>query len=86
MPLYARDEAIKVEQIMIGRRIATAREKAGLSQTDLARRLGVDQSTVNKIEKGTRAPSVFFIVGVSDTCRVAAEDLISHLSRRGEAL
>lgn len=76
MPLYARDEAITLDQVAIGQRIATAREKAGLSQTDLARRLGVDQSIVNKIEKGTRAPSVFFVIGVSDACGMSTDDVL----------
>ena len=33
------------------------REVAGLSQADLARRVGVDKSTINKIEQGSRPAS-----------------------------
>lgn len=31
------------------------RKRVGMSQLDLARRLGVDKSTVNRWEQGTRA-------------------------------
>lgn len=38
----------------LGRQLKIAREKAGLTQEKLARRLEIDQSTVAKIEAGAR--------------------------------
>lgn len=38
----------------IGERIKEARLRAGLSQTELAARLGYSKSAINKVEKGTR--------------------------------
>lgn len=42
------------ESVNIG--FATARIKAGMSQTEAARRLGVDQSTVSYWETGKKTP------------------------------
>jgi transcriptional regulator with XRE-family HTH domain len=42
----------------IGERIAAARTKAGLSQQDVARALGVGRSAVNQWESGTTKPSI----------------------------
>jgi len=38
----------------IGRRLAEARESAGLSQLEVARQLGVPQSSIAKLELGLR--------------------------------
>jgi transcriptional regulator with XRE-family HTH domain len=38
----------------VGRRVAEAREAAGLSQLQVARRLGVPQSSIAKVELGQR--------------------------------
>ena len=37
--------------------IRAAREAAGISQVELARRMGMDQSAINRIESGRRAVS-----------------------------
>lgn len=44
-----------------------ARTKAGLSQQELADRLGVSRQTVNAIEKGDYNPTIKLCVGI---CRV----------------
>lgn len=36
----------------LGRNVAAARERAGLSQAELARRAGVDEGHVGRIERG----------------------------------
>jgi len=41
-------------QTNIGQKIKALREKAGLSQTQIAQFLGVDQSMISKCEKGER--------------------------------
>ena len=43
--------------VAITQLIREARRRAGLSQTELARRAGVAQSTVGRIESGLRVPS-----------------------------
>ena len=44
-----------------------ARTKAGLSQQELADRLGVSRQTINAIEKGDYNPTIKLCVGI---CRV----------------
>jgi putative transcriptional regulator len=41
-----------------GRRIADARRKAGLSQDQLAERIGVARSTIARIETGATTPTL----------------------------
>ena len=38
----------------LGRLLAAYRQRAGLSQTDLARRVGMDVSYINRVERGAR--------------------------------
>lgn len=76
MARQPRDEATRYAQIAIGQRVAQARLDAGLSQTQLARRLGIHQSTINKIEAGRRAPSVFFVIEISRVCSVATDEVL----------
>jgi transcriptional regulator with XRE-family HTH domain len=47
----------------IGSLLRERRERAALTQTELARRAGVSQSTVSAVERGTRCPS-WMVVGV----------------------
>ena len=44
-----------------------ARTKAGLSQQDLADKLGVSRQTINAIEKGDYNPTIKLCVGI---CRI----------------
>lgn len=44
-----------------------ARTKAGLSQQELADRLGISRQTINAIEKGDYNPTIRLCVGI---CRV----------------
>ena len=59
-----------------------AREQAGLTQEDLAERLGVTQSFVSKCERGERRMD---IVELSEFCRamgITLEKLVKRFERR----
>ncbi|AFA75018.1 putative transcriptional regulator, XRE family [Gordonia polyisoprenivorans VH2] len=45
-----------------------ARETAGLTQTELARRMGTTQSVIAAIESGARAPTGDLIEGLARAC------------------
>ena len=49
-----------------------ARTRAGLSQQELADRLGVSRQTINAIEKGDYNPTIRLCVGI---CRVLGQTL-----------
>ena len=47
-----------------------------LGQTELAEALGMDQSTLNKIENGKRPPSVFNIIALANRLRISTDYLL----------
>ena len=49
-----------------------ARAKAGLSQQELAEKLGVSRQTINAIEKGDYNPTIRLCIGI---CRVLGRTL-----------
>lgn len=63
-------------QKQIGQHIQWVREASGHTQSDLARLLDIDASTVNKIENGSRAASIFFLIEVALRYR-ASVDLLA---------
>ncbi|AIW03662.1 transcriptional regulator [Bacillus phage Pascal] len=56
--------------------ILELREKAGMSQVELADKLGIDKSTVNRYEKGGRQPSVEMLYKISKVLNVSIDNLI----------
>ena len=51
-------DRVRIEAVLVGRRIAEARRRAGISQADLARRLGCHASYVGRVETGAAVPSL----------------------------
>jgi transcriptional regulator with XRE-family HTH domain len=56
--------------------ITKFRDKAGLSQTELADKLGVDKATISRYENGTRQPSVEMLYKISKVLHVSIDNLI----------
>lgn len=52
-----------------------ARMQAGLSQQDLADRVGVSRQTINAIEKGDYNPTIKLCVGICRALHVTLNDL-----------
>lgn len=50
--------APSVEQLHVGRRLRTARERAGWSQRELAKRAQVTNSTISQVEQDQHSPSL----------------------------
>ena len=61
---------------MIGERIRALREKAGSSQSELARRLTVTRSSVNAWESGISAPTAVYIIEMAQLFRVSADYIL----------
>lgn len=57
-------------------RIKTLREDAGMTQAELARRLGITRSSVNGWEMGLALPSTALLVELSRTFHVSADYLL----------
>ena len=52
-----------------------ARARAGLSQQELAEKLGVSRQTINAIEKGDYNPTIRLCVGICKTLGLTLNDL-----------
>ena len=61
---------------MIGDKIRELRERAGYSQSELARRLSVTRSSVNAWESGRSAPTAVYIVELAKLFRVTSDYLL----------
>lgn len=57
------------DDVLIGKNLATLRTAAGLSQGELAERVGVAQQTIAKIEKGTRPLKVSEAVQICEVLK-----------------
>lgn len=73
---------------MISKRIRLLREQAGLSQSELARKLTVTRSSVNAWESGLSAPTAYYIVELSKLFHVSTDYILGleekeHISLSG---
>lgn len=64
-------------KVLIGSRIAAARKKANLSQTDVGARLGVHEQTVSKWERGVLTPSAPQLKELCSMLSVSADYLLA---------
>jgi DNA-binding XRE family transcriptional regulator len=71
-----RAEAYSAMQIAIGQRIRWARELVEPNRAEFARTMGVDRTTLQKIEDGDRAPSVFAVIEISHRLRVSTDYIL----------
>jgi transcriptional regulator with XRE-family HTH domain len=66
---------------VIGMKIRQAREHYGMSQAELARRIGISKTAMNDLEQGkTQDPHLSHIVAIADQLRLSVDAL---LGRRG---
>ena len=73
---------------MISERIRALRDKAGISQSELAKRLSVTRASVNAWESGLSAPTAYYIVEMAKLFHVSADYLLElepaeHISLAG---
>jgi len=61
---------------MIAEHIKALRDKAGLTQTQLARKLGVTRSCVNAWEMGISSPSTQYLVDLAILFHVSTDYLL----------
>ena len=61
----------------LGKVIAAAREKVGISQRELARRANMDCAEISRIEAGKRLkPNVLYLKGIAETLNLSMVDLM----------
>ena len=69
---------------MLGARIAALRRDRGLSQAELAHRLGISPSAVGMYEQGRREPSVELLVAMAEEFHVSTDYLLTGKPGLGE--
>lgn len=57
--------------------LRTYREKAGLTQEDLAQKLGVTRQTINAVEQGKYQPSLYLAWQCAQLFKVKIEDIFT---------
>ena len=62
---------------MLGPRIAALRREAGLSQAELAARLGVSPSAMGMYEQGRREPAAELLVALARELKVTTDFLLT---------
>ncbi len=62
---------------MMGARIAALRQTAGMSQSELAKKLQVSPSTVGMYEQGRREPALNILVSMAEVFDVSLDYLIT---------
>lgn len=62
---------------MIGRRLRQLREAQGMTQTELAERVGVSQSHISDVELNQRMPSMRILVKLAESLGVGVGDLFN---------
>ncbi|MEZ5923682.1 MAG: helix-turn-helix domain-containing protein [Hyphomicrobiaceae bacterium] len=62
----------------LGRRVAEARRKLGLSQDQLATRSGASKGTIVQIEQGRANPSITSLCRLAIALHMSVEDLVSE--------
>ena len=63
----------------IGDRLRAARERAGLTQVQLAEKTGVDQTTISKIERGhTGRPGFDLVAKLAEGCGASLDALTAE--------
>lgn len=71
-----RPEAYSAVQKRVGKHIKWVRELKEPNQSAAARLIGVVPSTLNKIEEGDRAPSIFNILEIANRFRCSTDFLL----------
>ena len=56
-------------------RVREIRQLAGLTQDDLANRIGLTRQTINAIERGRFTPSIYSVLHISKALQVKVEQL-----------
>jgi transcriptional regulator with XRE-family HTH domain len=72
------------EYVAVGSALADARERAGLTQQELAKRLRKPQSFVSSYERGQRRVDVLELIRIVETLAGDPIEVVEDIMRRGK--
>lgn len=61
--------------IKLGLKVKELREEKGLSQTELAYKIGKDQPSINRLEKGKVNPSIIYLLEICEGLEISIIEL-----------
>ena len=70
---------VKERLLQLGLRVKELREEKGMSQTDLAYKIGKDQPSINRLEKGKVNPSIIYLLQICEGLEISIEKLVKFL-------
>jgi transcriptional regulator with XRE-family HTH domain len=62
--------------IKLGLKVRELRISKSLSQTDLAFKIGKDQPSINRLEKGKVNPSILYLLDIANGLEIKVSDLL----------
>jgi DNA-binding XRE family transcriptional regulator len=65
--------------VELGLKVRALREEKGLSQTELAYKIGKDQPSINRLEKGKVNPSIIYLLQICEGLEVSILELVNSL-------
>lgn len=65
--------------IELGLKVKELREEKGLSQTELAYKIGKDQPSINRLEKGKVNPSIIYLLEICEGLEMSIIELVHSL-------
>lgn len=65
--------------IELGLKVRELREEKGLSQTELAYKIGKDQPSINRLEKGKVNPSIIYLLEICEGLDISVVELVNSL-------
>ena len=67
---------------MFGKKLRNLRKKVGLTQANLAKKLGISPSTVGMYEQGRREPDSAMLIKIADLFDVSVDYLVNFKKRK----
>jgi transcriptional regulator with XRE-family HTH domain len=64
--------------IKLGLKVRELRISKSLSQTDLAFKIGKDQPSINRLEKGKINPSILYLLEIANGLEIKVSDLLEE--------
>lgn len=84
VPKQPPDDTVLERRVAFGQRLREARERAGLTQTAVAARAGMDRSFYADVEAARHSVSIDKVFAIADVIGIHAAELFSGLSTTGE--
>lgn len=64
---------------LIGLHVKAAREEAGLSTPELAKRVGITYQQIHKFERGENRITVSLLLEIADICGLSPSDILASI-------